>query len=216
MCNCSWPQDDDIDRLLYSAQSLGATRQIRLFIVSCARLLWDNIAVLELQTAVESAERYAEGAISDMDLRQANLSLYNLALSDRFPRQKQWIIHSVEGPGLYFLCLSSTFRDNSLQEFSESSAWASIKHLIGEKDILLLMHDIFYCSPALQIPMTDNIACIAEEIYCRSRFDELPILADALQEAGCDDIDLLNHLREKRMHTRGCWALDCIRGRNRL
>jgi hypothetical protein len=41
----------------------------------------------------------------------------------------------------------------------------------------------------------------------------LAILADALEEAGCNEADLLSHLREPGFHVRGCWALDLVTGR---
>lgn len=43
--------------------------------------------------------------------------------------------------------------------------------------------------------------------------DCLCILADALEDAGCDNADILNHLRGSGPHTRGCWPLDLILGR---
>jgi hypothetical protein len=36
----------------------------------------------------------------------------------------------------------------------------------------------------------------------------LAVLADALEEAGCDNADILNHLRNSGPHVRGCWAVD--------
>lgn len=39
-------------------------------------------------------------------------------------------------------------------------------------------------------------------------FDRMPILADALLDAGCGDEELLGHLREQGPHARGCWVLD--------
>jgi hypothetical protein len=42
----------------------------------------------------------------------------------------------------------------------------------------------------------------------------MPILADALQDAGCDADALLNHLRDPHAtHVRGCWALDLVHGK---
>ena len=38
----------------------------------------------------------------------------------------------------------------------------------------------------------------------------LAVLADALEEAGCTDADLLRHLRTPAVHVRGCWALDLL------
>jgi hypothetical protein len=54
---------------------------------------------------------------------------------------------------------------------------------------------------------------VAEAIYDDEAFDDLPILADALEDAGCDSDDLLSHLRQPSRHVRGCWALDLVLGR---
>ncbi len=44
-------------------------------------------------------------------------------------------------------------------------------------------------------------------------FDRLPILADALEEAGCRDADILGHCREPGEHVRGCWVVDLVLGK---
>jgi hypothetical protein len=41
----------------------------------------------------------------------------------------------------------------------------------------------------------------------------MPILADALEEAGCDNADILAHCREPGVHVRGCWVVDLIPAR---
>jgi hypothetical protein len=41
----------------------------------------------------------------------------------------------------------------------------------------------------------------------------LAVLADALEEAGCADAELLGHLRGPGLHVRGCWAVDSLLGR---
>jgi hypothetical protein len=51
---------------------------------------------------------------------------------------------------------------------------------------------------------------IAQAIYDERAFDRLPILADALEDAGCNDADLLNHCRGDGWHVRGCWAVDLL------
>ena len=45
-------------------------------------------------------------------------------------------------------------------------------------------------------------------------FDRLPILADALEDAGCDNADILNHCRSAGPHVRGCWVVDLVLGRS--
>jgi hypothetical protein len=44
-------------------------------------------------------------------------------------------------------------------------------------------------------------------------FDRLPILADALEDAGCTNADILNHCRQPGEHVRGCWAVDLVLGK---
>ncbi len=54
---------------------------------------------------------------------------------------------------------------------------------------------------------------LARHAYDAEAFDTLPILADALEEAGCTDADILAHLRSPGFHVRGCWVLDAILGK---
>ena len=58
-----------------------------------------------------------------------------------------------------------------------------------------------------------NAARLAHAIYEDRAFDRLPILADALEEAGCQDTLALEHCREGAVHTRGCWVLDRLLGK---
>jgi hypothetical protein len=52
---------------------------------------------------------------------------------------------------------------------------------------------------------------IAQAIYQERRFQDLPILADSLDEAGCADVDILDHCRSEGEHVRGCWVVDLLR-----
>jgi hypothetical protein len=54
---------------------------------------------------------------------------------------------------------------------------------------------------------------LAVQIYDEAAFDELPILADALEESGCTNQDILQHCRHPDGHDRGCWPLDLILGK---
>jgi len=61
---------------------------------------------------------------------------------------------------------------------------------------------------------TGTIPKLAETIYADRAFDRLPILADALEEAGCTDADILQHCRAPGPHVRGCWVVDLILGKS--
>lgn len=60
---------------------------------------------------------------------------------------------------------------------------------------------------------TPTVLSLAQGIYTDSAFDRLPILADALEEASCDNSELLNHCRSETVHMRGCWVIDLLLGK---
>lgn len=55
---------------------------------------------------------------------------------------------------------------------------------------------------------------LAQTIYNDRAFDWMPVLADALEEAGCQHTKILNHCRQPGEHVRGCWVVDLILGKN--
>jgi len=54
---------------------------------------------------------------------------------------------------------------------------------------------------------------LARAIYEERTFDRMPILADALEEAGCTDSNILDHCRGPGPHVRGCWVVDLLLGK---
>jgi hypothetical protein len=84
-----------------------------------------------------------------------------------------------------------------------------------------LLRDIFgnpfrriALDPAWLIWQGGTIPILAKAIYDERNFDHLPILADALEEAGCHDTDILGHCRHPGPHVRGCWVVDLLTERN--
>jgi hypothetical protein len=61
--------------------------------------------------------------------------------------------------------------------------------------------------------LTFNVVALAEGIYADRAFDRLPILADALQDAGCANPEVLSHCRDGGVHVRGCWVVDLLLGK---
>jgi len=57
------------------------------------------------------------------------------------------------------------------------------------------------------------VASMADHMNESGEFGDMPVLADALEEAGCADADLLAHLRSGGGHLRGCWAVDLLLGK---
>ncbi len=80
-----------------------------------------------------------------------------------------------------------------------------------------LVRDIFgnpfrpvVLAPAWQ---TANVVGLAQTIYDERAFDRMPILGDALEDAGCTNADILNHCRQPGEHVRGCWVVDLLLGK---
>ncbi len=81
-----------------------------------------------------------------------------------------------------------------------------------------LLREIFGTIPfrpvtANPLWLTPVVVGFAQAIYDDRAFDRLPILADALEEAGCDNADILDHCRGSGPHVRGCWVVDLLLGK---
>jgi hypothetical protein len=61
---------------------------------------------------------------------------------------------------------------------------------------------------------TDTAVSLARQMYHSREFSAMPILADALQDAGCDSDDILSHCRGDGPHVRGCWVVDLVLDKN--
>ena len=61
--------------------------------------------------------------------------------------------------------------------------------------------------------LTSDVLALARGIYDERAFDRMPILADALQDAGCDNDAILTHCRGSEPHVRGCWVVDLLLGK---
>jgi hypothetical protein len=94
-------------------------------------------------------------------------------------------------------------------------------HLASSDEITSLLRDIL--GPILFHPVTistvvlawngGTIPKLAQAIYAERAFERLPVLADALEDAGCTDADILGHCRGPVPHVRGCWVVDFLLGK---
>jgi hypothetical protein len=88
---------------------------------------------------------------------------------------------------------------------------------VPEFDLTTLFEEFFY--PYIHLITfekqwrTQNVLDLARTIDESLAFEGMPILADAIEEAGCVTDDILKHCRESPHHTRGCWVIDLIPGR---
>ena len=82
---------------------------------------------------------------------------------------------------------------------------------------LLFLRDIFG-NPFRSVEIdprwrTSNVVDLSQAIYQEQAFERMPILADALMDAGCDSEEMLNHCRGDGPHARGCWVVDLLLGK---
>jgi hypothetical protein len=103
---------------------------------------------------------------------------------------------------------------------SDATAWDAAANAESAAQAALL-RDLFGVLPFRPVSVNPDwltwnggtVAKLAQVIYEERRFQDLPILADALEEAGCTNADLLDHCRRPGEHVRGCWAVDLLLGK---
>jgi len=107
--------------------------------------------------------------------------------------------------------------DTATSELSYPTPEFPMDHEILRPLIAPLIRDIFGnpFRPVAFSPdwRTSTAVAIARQMYDSRDFSAMPILADALQDAGCDNADILDHCRGPVPHVRGCWVVDLVLGK---
>ena len=220
MTEAEWLACEEPRPMLEFLQGKASERKLRLFLIACARLEWDRMTDPALRRAVETAERYVEGHASAQELHETHTALYPTG-EDRGldPRARACGVSYDVYISLLGLAISCGFASRGLRQIERMNNWNNGTRLTGKRQPVLL-RDIV--APFLRpFPTADTWGAwnngaaspLAQTIYDERSFDRLPILGDALEDAGCADADLLTHLRGPGPHVRGCWALDRILGK---
>ena len=68
--------------------------------------------------------------------------------------------------------------------------------------------------PVRQAWLGHEVTALAAAIYAERAFERMPVLAGALETAGCPSADPIEHCRAGRQHARGCWVLDLLLGKD--
>ena len=197
-------------------------RKLRLFAVACCRclrdLLWD--------AALEDAIRVAEAVADNRRSKSTQVRAWNKVERLR-PRslQRQCVkmaVASAIRPDLFmpgYVAESAMF---ALADLPDKSRTTINRLRRGERTVQAhLVRDIFDdpFRPSPPLPPVvlawndDTVRRIADGIYDDRAFDRLPLLADALEEAGCGNADILAHCRLPGEHVRGCWVVDLLLGK---
>ena len=203
-------------------------RKVRLLICACCRRAWDLLVDNRSREAVEVAERYVDGSADRDDLigvrRRANAA-YQLARKLHGPAAFRLV--GASHLALQAISVARRVRfDPREDEFLRGAK--ERKEKIERKARCDLIRDLvgspFRPSPSLPAAVLNwndrTVRRLAQAIYDERQMPEgtldtsrLAVLADALLDAGCDNEELLAHLRKPGPHVRGCWAIDLILGR---
>lgn len=191
-------------------------RKLRLLAAACCRYLSDWLKDERCQGILEAIERFADGKTTRATLKRARQSVRairgNLATEEVAVWSACWIVEVAAAEKAY--------------THTPLQLLGSARHFLDEPVHMV----VFVCDsimeifgnpfrpvaldPAWQFPSVVSLAQAAhdERILPAGSLDplRLAVLADALEEAGCEDDDILDHLRGHGPHARGCWAVDAL------
>jgi len=192
------------------------------------------------QRLIELCERCAEVTLSESAVRvvaarqRANRKqgddwreLAN-ELYDRLDGRTSFLTKSLYESALNAVAVSSLIGQGVLSPTAtfdemESISWCHHPNFIASRLAVGiewggLVRCIYGPNPFIPQPFapawrTEHTIGIVAKMYDDRDFAAMPILADALEEAGCDNADILTHCREPGVHVRGCWVVDLVLGK---
>ena len=237
MTESEWLASTDPMPMLGFLRGRTSERKLRLFAVACCRCLGHLITDRRGREAVEVAERFAEGRAGKGQMAEARRALkaeergllraavMDAARAEGNPEvvaTARAVAWAAAWDAAHYAVRAVGWDSASLcaQALAVARIWGRAKP-IGVTDEATLLRDIF-CNPFRPVKIDPawlawdggNIRRMASAIYDERAFDQMPFLADALEDAGCDDQDILQHCRSRSEHVRGCWVLDALLGRS--
>jgi hypothetical protein len=238
MSETIWTTASEPPRLLSLLGEEASPRKLRLFACACCRQLGSRLSD-EARTHVDHCERFADGEATFRALQGSDVVLgrrqteTQQALLHQVPSMLEMERESIlaalrclSGRSAYQVAINTAYAVRSIggrvTAFGGrvTASGSFTPDLDGERnarnDQAKLLRDIFG-NPFRPIPIgpapNDPIRRLAQLIYDERRVDHLPILADALEEAGCTSESVLGHCRSAGPHVRGCWVVDALLGK---
>lgn len=221
----TWLETSTPQHLLRIVNGLGggSPRRHRLAAAGCCRLVWDGLSE-PLRGFVEVAERYADREIHANDLRTAREHCYVLVSSLDMAEK---LVRRGKGHGSPALAVLELLGREAKKALGGAVCcllgilWGGVDWDLDDcpaeprrSTLCHVLRDVFG-NPFRPTPFPRSwqagpVLAVAESIYAERAFAEMPVLADALEEAGCDDPRILEHCRQPGLHARGCWVVDLV------
>jgi hypothetical protein len=226
MTEQEWLSDDDSILMLHHLQGKTSDRKFRLFAAACCRRIWPLLAHETHRRAVELAEQFADGLTNLAKMESACRSAarhrdhYRTEYDQMLVCPRNVVFSATHSDGFSAAC------DASSDMFWVVKFWGNRLGLREEnysKETAGLIREIFGnpfrrepVDPRWLTPAVKQLAKAAYEERALPRGDLNPaclaVLADSLEEAGCAETTILDHLRVPGPHVRGCWVVDLFLG----
>jgi hypothetical protein len=201
-----WLQGANPLSLLTFIQNPGNRRKLRLLACAWVRADESLLGNGRLRDAIEEIERSAD-SLAGVAETASTLEVIREAAQAPALWRRHWALTALASLGRVREEAWELFGLHQCQEH-----WGELCRLLRE-----LFGNPFRSTLILSSWLTWNdgtVGKLARVLDAERRFDELGVLADALEDAGCDDAEILSHLRGPGPHVRGCWALDLILGKS--
>jgi hypothetical protein len=208
------PEETSPELLLRRLDAHLSGRQLRLFACACCRRVPLLSAEGPILAAVETAERFADGEATGVELDTAGQALGPWGPGPARFRQAA----AATLTGYWFRCIDAILTARYVaQAWEEASGGTNASTL--QRAQVALLRDIAGEPPCPKFDPTwlgwdrGGLREMAWAIYRDRTFADLPILGDALEDAGCTHTTILGHCRASAVHVRGCWVLDALLGK---
>jgi hypothetical protein len=216
-----WLHADDPAPMLIYARVKVSERKMRLFAVASCRRLGPLLKDPRITTALDVAERYADGAATPADLESA---LQGATKAQRAQRRKALLfayaaVMDACGPGGLGAAEKAAWAEAAATDArvtygervrrTRPDLYAALAALLRD-----IMGNPFHSVAFDPSWLTPGVARLAQTIYDARAFDRMPDVADGLDEAGCTNQDILDHCRSGGEHARGCWVVDLLLGKS--
>jgi hypothetical protein len=220
MTEAEWLGCDDQEKMLQFVRGKASERKLRLFACACCFQVWRLIRHPDSQQAVETSERYADGLATAAKLRAAGRKAMAAASELAFEatimmRLAKWAARDAAQAA----ALTAEKRIDPVRVAAQvrAAVTATPDKPNDQRSLLGCVFGNPFRSIAIDPTIlrwnNGTIPKLAQAIYDERAFDRLPVLADALEDAGCTSEELLSHCRAGGEHMRGCWAVDLLLGK---
>jgi hypothetical protein len=203
-------------------------RKQRLFAVACCLRLCPLLDDERSQRCIEVAESFADGRATTNELRTAASESEEIWLKNAADETAlachQLFWKEVDGLHVSTSAISAVFKRQKREANEPFDPFDGRRRGAcpsEERAQCMIIREIFG-NPFRSFKVVPNwiawndgtVTRIAQAVYDERAFDRMPILADALEEAGCTDQDILAHCRSSGGHVRGCWVMDLCLGKS--